>query len=158
MTPSGISVTPFGSIHVLHIADVFSSSSVMCGKACDGTGLQSKSFSSSSPVSVHVVCDTFGRNDSSSYLLLRSRLVLVTPPSRFYPLVQKGTFIFPESASEGFLLCRSSPGGVDRAVPRVPDNRKTDRKRQFFTILGQATVGLKSTPGRPKVAPKSAQS
>ena len=42
---------------------------------------------------------------------------------------------FPESASEGFLLCTPSPGGVDRAPREVPGNRKTNKNQRFFNGL-----------------------
>ena len=67
-------------------------------------------------------------------------------------------FFVPEIASEGFLLSAPSPGGGDRAPREVPANRKTNKNRRFFNILGQATVGLESTQSRPKVGPKLVQS
>ena len=41
-------------------------------------------------------------------------------------LILLGTLsFFPESASEGFLLCTPSPGGVDRAVDDAGEQKKT---------------------------------
>ena len=58
-----------------------------------------------------------------------------------------GSKVFPESASEGFLFSTPSPGVVDRAVLRVPGNRKTNKKHRFFNGLSQAEPAGPNQPG-----------
>ena len=58
-------------------------------------------------------------------------------------------FLFPESASEGFLLYAPYPGGVDRAPQGVPANGKT-YKILFFQHLRADRCLLLRQGGRDK--------